>query len=98
MVREAPEIGLDAYLVDVNEAYKKANKLGAYDESPKDTPSSGVYGACGPFGITDAGGDFWLVRDGYAWFVRQGQDTPDFDAASLTVFRKDADGVWAPKL
>ncbi|MBY0447380.1 MAG: hypothetical protein K2P95_01710 [Hyphomonadaceae bacterium] len=82
-VREAPEIDLDAYLVDVNDAYKKANKLGAYDDGPKDMPNYGVYGACGPFGVTDASGDFWLIRDGYAWFVQQGQDTPDFDAASL---------------
>lgn len=94
-VREAPEIDLDAYLVDVSDAYKKANKLGPYDDGPKDSPNYGAYGACGPFGITDASGDFWLIRDGYAWFVQQGQDIPDFDATSLTVFRKGADGVWA---
>jgi len=95
-VREAPEIGLDAYLVDVSDAYKKANKLGAYDEGPADMPNHGVYGACGPFGVSDSH-DFWLIRDGYAWFVQQGQDMPDFDAASLTVFRKGSDGVWAQK-
>jgi len=74
----------DAFVVDVNDAYKKANELDQY-----------VYAACGPYGVTDAQ-RFWMIRDGYAWFVDQGQELPDFDATSLTVFRKGADGVWAP--
>lgn len=85
----------DAFVVDVNDAYKKANKLGPYDKGPNDDPGTGVYGACGPYGVTDAT-RFWMIRDGYAWFVDQGQDLPDFDATSLTVFRKGADGAWAP--
>lgn len=85
----------DVFVVDVNDAYKKANKLGQYDEGPKDDPGTGVYGACGPYGVTDAP-RFWMIRDGYAWFVDQGQDVPDFDATSLTVFRKNADGSWGP--
>lgn len=85
----------DAFIVDVNDAYKKANKLGPYDKGPKDDPGAGVYGACGPYGVTDSA-RFWMIRDGYAWFVDQGQDLPDFDATSLTVFRKGADGAWAP--
>lgn len=85
----------DAFVVDVNDAYKKANKLGQYDAGPKDDPSTGVYGACGSYGVTDAR-VFWMIRDGYAWFVNQGQDLPDFDAGSLTVFRKGSDGTWAP--
>lgn len=84
----------DAVLVDVNDAYKRANRIGPYDPV-KDGPGAGEYAACGSWGITDASGDFWLIRDGYAWFVQQGQDLPDFDAGSLTVFRKGANG-WAP--
>jgi hypothetical protein len=85
----------DAFVVDVNDAYKKANKLGEYDKGPEDDPGTGVYGACGPYGVTDSV-RFWMIRDGYAWFVDQGQDLPDFDATSLTVFRKGVDGAWAP--
>jgi hypothetical protein len=84
----------DAFVVDVNDAYKQANKLGTYD-GLTDGPEAGVYAACGPYGVTDAQ-VFWLIRDGYAWFLDQGQDMPDFDAGSLTVFRKAADGAWAP--
>jgi hypothetical protein len=95
-VRQAGEnFPADAFVVDVNDAYKKANKLGPYDTGPKDEPGAGVYGACGPYGVTDSV-RFWMIRDGYAWFVDQGQDVPDFDAGSLTVFRKGADGAWAP--
>ena len=95
-VRQAGEnFPADAFVVDVNDAYKKANKLGQYDKGSKDDPGTGVYGACGPYGVTDAQ-RFWLIRDGYAWFIDQGQDVPDFDAGSLTVFRKGADGAWAP--
>jgi hypothetical protein len=85
----------DAVLIDVNDAYKKKNKLGAYD-AVKDGPGAGLYAACGSFGITD-GADFWMIRDGYAWHVRQGHDLPDFDAGSLTVFGRGADRAWAPK-
>lgn len=94
-LRAAPDLAPGAYLVDVNDAYKQANKLGPYDDGPADMPNYGVYGACGSFGVTDAA-DFWLIRDGYAWYVRQGQDIPDFDAGSLTVIRKSADGGWSP--
>jgi hypothetical protein len=85
----------DAFVVDVNDAYQKANKLGPHDKGPNDDPGTGVYGACGPYGVTDAP-RFWMIRDGYAWFVDEGQDLPDFDATSLTVFRKGADGTWGP--
>jgi hypothetical protein len=84
----------DAYVVDVNDAYKKANRLGPFDDGPKDATTLGAYSACGSFGITNASGDFWMIRDGYAWFVSQGQDVADFDAGSLTLFRKSADGAW----
>ena len=85
----------DAFLVDVSDAYQKARKIGAHDPV-KEGPDAGVYAACGSFGITGASGDFWLIRDGYAWFVRQGQDVADFDAGSLTVFRKTEKGGWGP--
>jgi len=85
----------DAFMVDVNDAYRNANKIGPYDTGPADDPGTGVYGACGPYGVTDAP-RFWMIRDGYAWFVDEGQDLPDFDATSLTVFRKGSDGAWAP--
>jgi hypothetical protein len=74
----------DALMVDVNAAWKKAKKIG--DEA---------YAACGMYGVTD-GQRFWLIRDGYAWFIDQGQDLPDFDAGSLTLLRKGADGGWGP--
>lgn len=84
----------DALVADVNDAYRKAHRLGRYDGA-KDGPGAGVYAACGPYGFTDAQA-FWMIRDGYAWFVDQGQDVADFDAGSLTVFRKGADGTWGP--
>jgi hypothetical protein len=85
----------DALVADVNGAYQKAKKFGPDDTGSRDDPSTGVYGACGSYGITDAQ-VFWMIRDGYAWFIDQGQDAPDFDAGSLTLVRKGADGVWAP--
>jgi hypothetical protein len=85
----------DAFVVDVNDAYKKANKLGPYETGKKDEPGYGVYSACSSYGVTDAQ-RFWLIRDGYAWFIDQGQDMPDFNATSLTVFRKTAEGGWGP--
>ena len=85
---------VDAFMVDVNDAYKKLNKLGPYD-GLKDGPDAGAYVACGSYGY-DGGLSYWMVRDGYAWFVKQTQDLPDFDAGSLTVFRKGSDGAWGP--
>ncbi len=85
---------VDALVVDVNDAYKEANKLGSYD-GLTDGPDAGAYVACGSWGYDD-GLSYWMVRDGYAWFVRQTQDLPDFDAGSLTVFRRGADGAWSP--
>jgi hypothetical protein len=85
----------DTFVVDVSDAYKKTNKLGDYD-GRKDGPDAGAYAVCGSYGFTTDGRRFWMIRDGYAWFVDQGQDMPDFDSSSLSVFRKGADGVWAP--
>lgn len=85
----------DAVVVDVSDAFMKANKIGPYD-GLTDGPEAGAYGVCGDYGFTTDSQRYWMIRDGYAWFVDLGQDTPDFDAGSLTVFRKGADGAWGP--
>jgi transposase len=56
-------------------------------------PDADVYAASGAFGITEAS-DFWRIRDGQAWSVTHGQDVPDFDAGTLALIRKGADGAW----
>jgi hypothetical protein len=76
----------DRFVVDVSEAFKKANAA-KYSE---------VYSACGPFGVTDAQ-NFWMLKQGYGFFFDLGQDTPDFVPRSLTVMQKQAGGEWEPK-
>jgi hypothetical protein len=76
----------DAFVIDVNAAYKKAKKI--------DPSEANV--ACGTYGVRDAN-SFWVIRQGYAWFVDHGQDTPDFNFDSIRWMKKGADGVWAPK-
>lgn len=61
-------------------------------ELPTDEPNA----VCGDFGLDEDQMKFWLVRDGYAFFFSLGQDGLDFDPNSLTLFRRDAEGQWAP--
>src|SRR5205085_2204120 len=51
---------------------------------PKDEPIA----ACGPFGVDEDAQTFWRVAQGYAWFFDMGQDTMDFDPASLLLLKK----------
>ena len=50
--------------------------------------------ACGPNGFTGDAVQFWEGRDRHALFHMLGQDTPLWDPASFTFYRKGADGVW----
>ena len=59
---------------------------------PMDEPVS----MCGPYGRDEDAATFWRIFGGYAWFFSLGQDTPDFDPGSFMLFRKGADGAWAP--
>ncbi len=74
----------DALVIRPNEA--------ARAKFPKDEPLA----TCGPFGVDEDSQTFWRISQGFAWFVELGQDTPDFDAGSITIFKKGADGSWAP--
>lgn len=51
---------------------------------------------CGPFGRDEDSAAYWRIFGGYAWFFSLGQDIPDIDPGSFMLFRKGADGVWAP--
>jgi len=53
------------------------------------------YDACGPNGFTGDGVQFWEGRKTVALFHMLGQDTPFWDPASFTFYRRAADGRWA---
>jgi hypothetical protein len=76
----------DAFVIDVNAAYKTAKKIDASEANV----------ACGPFGVQDAN-SFWVIRQGHAWFVDHGQDLPDFNFDTIRWMKKGADGTWAVK-
>lgn len=47
-----------------------------------------------PYPPTDGVRD-WFIRQGYAWLVDFGQDTPDFNPDSIVRIARGANGVWA---
>lgn len=49
---------------------------------------------CGPNGVTMDAVQYWEARKSYALFHMLGQDTPPWDPASFTFYRKGSDGVW----
>lgn len=53
------------------------------------------YDACGPNGFTGDAAQFWEGRESVALFHMLGQDTPFWDPASFTFYRRGADGRWA---
>lgn len=53
------------------------------------------YDACGPNGFTGDAMQFWEGRKTVALFHMLGQDTPPWDPASFTFYRRAADGRWA---
>lgn len=53
------------------------------------------YDACGPSGFTGDAAQFWEGRKTVALFHMLGQDTPPWDPASFTFYRRAADGRWA---
>lgn len=59
---------------------------------PADQPNA----VCGEYGRDDDSVKYWLIRDGYAFFLNLGQDGVDFEPNSLTVFRRSPEGVWGP--
>lgn len=72
----------DALVVDVSaEEAAKAAK----DE---------IRSACGTFGLDEDSQRFWRVVQGYAWFFDLGQDTPEIDPGSLTMFSQNAKGEY----
>lgn len=65
----------------------QADMTAAHPDEPWD--------ACGPNGFTNDAVQLWEGRDHHALFHMLGQDTPLWDPASFTFYRKGADGVWA---
>lgn len=59
-------------------------------------PDDGPLAACGPYGVDEDSQTFWRLAQGYAYYFNLGQEDLDFDPASFRVFRKGADGSWAP--
>ncbi len=51
--------------------------------------------ACGPNGVTGDAAQMWEGRKHQALFHMLGQDTPYWDPASFTFYRKGADGAWS---
>lgn len=68
--------------------YTKAERA----KQPTDEPIS----MCGPFGNDEDSAAYWRIAFGHAWFFSMGQDSADFDPGSFMLFRKGADGSWAP--
>jgi hypothetical protein len=89
-VGEGDGMPKDGFVVDVTEAYKRANKLG----QPTDGPGGG-YAVCGDWGYQSEANAYWLIRGGYAFFINNGQDLPDFDFSTLTVMKRAPGGAWA---
>jgi hypothetical protein len=81
----------DWLVVDVNATYKEKYRLAEGSE-----PGEG-YAVCGPAGYTSDATRFWRITGGYAFLFDFGQDMADFNAGSLTVIAKDANGNWAAK-
>lgn len=75
-------------VVDLSAAYRKANKI------PPTAEGDQLESTCGLFGFSGDSTRYWRVHGGYAWLFELGQDTPDFDAASMLLMRKDASGAW----
>lgn len=50
--------------------------------------------ACGPNGVTMDAVQFWEGREHQALFHMLGQDTPHWDPASFTFYRKGDGGIW----
>ncbi|MBL8552446.1 MAG: hypothetical protein JNJ73_20840 [Hyphomonadaceae bacterium] len=59
---------------------------------PKNEPNA----VCGEFGLDEDQMKYWLVRQGFAYFFALGQDGLDFDPNTFLLFRRGADGTWAP--
>ncbi len=57
--------------------------------------ADGLFSACGPNGFTNEAVQVWEGRANVALFHMLGQDTPPWDPASFTFYRKAADGRWA---
>jgi len=64
----------------------KAELDAAYPAEPWD--------ACGPNGLYLDSIAYWEGRDRHALFHTIGQDTPIWDPASFTFYKKGADGAW----
>lgn len=59
---------------------------------PQDEPIT----ACGPYGVDENSVRYWRIAQGFAWFYDLGQEDPDFDPTSFTVFVRTEDG-WTVK-
>lgn len=73
----------DGYVVDVSPAERA--------RQPQDEPPAHL---CGDYGYGDDA-DLWRVFQGYAWFLRLGQESyQDIDYRSLTLVTMSEDGSW----
>ncbi|WP_109807334.1 hypothetical protein [Sphingosinithalassobacter portus] len=79
--RRATEVS-DGYIVDVSPAERA--------RQPQDEPPAHL---CGAYGYGDDA-DLWRVFQGYAWFLKLGQDYQDIDYRSLTLVEEDGKGGW----
>lgn len=70
--------------------------IGYNTQAARTLPANEPNAVCGDYGLDEDAMKYWLVRDGYAYFFNLGQDGLDFDPNSFTLFRRGADGAWAP--
>jgi len=82
VVRKMDEV-TDGYTVDVSPAERA--------RQPQDEPPAHL---CGDYGYGDDA-DLWRVFQGYAWFLKLGQDSyQDVDYRSLTLLEPDGETGW----
>lgn len=64
------------------------------DEAAKTLATDEPNAVCGEFGLDEDTQNYWLVRQGFAYFFTLGQEDSDIDPGSFTYITKDADGSW----
>ncbi len=74
----------------------QAFEVGPTDARLKElhTVEDGILSTCGSYGYSEEAVAFWEARPAYAIYHSLGQDTPPWDPASFTFYKKQADGSW----
>ena len=68
--------------------------IGPTEAARATMPTNEPIAACGDFGLNEDASNYWVIKQGLAWFFTLGQEDPGFDAQSIQLMRKEADGDW----